>query len=238
MARLYTYLALLLLNTVLLFAAVNIAAALYLDWRGPQPTRYASHWLIDSYGFDVLAKAYPGWNEDELRLLLTESSNWLLGYEPFTQFRPVARTDRYITIDPAGFRVSPPQGETPPADGRKALLVHRGSTALGGGGPDDSTNPARQERILFERLLSEGIVPDAALFLDGVTDFYFPDDTPQLTGRLADFVDGANRARVPERDADAGFATRMKALLEALPAWRLWRDAAPTLIGDASAAPF
>lgn len=264
MRKLYTFAAILFLNTVLLFVAVNLVAGVMLAERADKPVEYPSAWLIGNYGFDVLKKAYPGWQDEDLRLMLTESSNWLLQYEPFTQFRPATRSDRYITIHPAGFRASPPQGPWPPAEEAINLFVFGGSTTMGAGVPDKSTIPAQlqariasscsttvniynfgrgfyystQERILFEQLLLAGTVPDMALFIDGLTDFYFPSDTPQLTGPLGKFVDDTNRTRLPQAVAPEGFTAILLRLIEALPAYRLWLDNEPVFLSPAAAAEF
>jgi hypothetical protein len=264
MKKAYTVAALVILNTILLLVAVNLVAAAILAGDGDRPARYADAWLIDAYGFDVLKRAYPGWDDDDLRVLLAETSNWLFEYEPFTQFRQRPRADTFITIDPAGFRAAPEQGSWPPDPATVALFVFGGSTTMGAGVPDRGTIPAQlqarldrdcapavrvynfgrgfyystQERILFERLLLSGAVPSVAIFIDGLNDFYYPTDIPQFTDRLAGFMREANRARSPAGAARRDFPRAVVDLLRALPAWRLWRDRAPALIAAADAADF
>jgi hypothetical protein len=50
-----------------------------------------------------------------------------------------------------------------------------------------------QERILFEGLLSSGHVPDLAVFIDGLNDFYYHDGNPLYTERLRRYVSGEIR---------------------------------------------
>lgn len=45
-----------------------------------------------------------------------------------------------------------------------------------------------QERQLFESLLERGIVPNVALFIDGLNDFVYYDGVPQLTPELFNFT--------------------------------------------------
>src|SRR5712692_8851921 len=44
------------------------------------------------------------------------------------------------------------------------------------------------ERVQFEQLLLAGSVPDVAVFVDGLNDFFQPDGVPALTARLAGFL--------------------------------------------------
>jgi len=93
--------------------------------------------------------------------------------------------------------------------------VFGGSTAFGYGLPDDQTvgsylqrlasrqlgradikvyNFGRghyystQERILFETLVSKGLVPNLAIFIDGFNDFVFTEDEPAYTQLLRDIM--------------------------------------------------
>lgn len=45
-----------------------------------------------------------------------------------------------------------------------------------------------QERVLFETLASKGYVPDLAVFIDGLNDFYHYDGRPLYTDRFESFV--------------------------------------------------
>ena len=264
MKKLYAIAAAIVLNTAALLVAFNVVAAFFVADRDDGPIEYSSAMLIERYGFDVLKKAYPGWTDENLRVLLTESSNWLLEYEPFTQFRPATRSDTYITIDPAGFRVSPPQGPWPPDKDAINLFVFGSSTTMGAGTPDVGTIPARlqarihsdcrtrvnvynfgrglyfstQERILFAQLLLSGVKPDMAVFVDGMTEFYYPDGTPELTARLSAFIEAANHAKVPRQKKQEGFASAFIRMLEALPAYRLLQESGMTWLTPARAAEF
>ncbi len=264
MKRAYIVVGLITLNTLLLFAAVNLVAAAILP-TGERASAHASKsWLIEKYGFDLLKKNYPGWDDKDLRVLLTETSNWLFEYEPYTQFRQRPRYDTYITIHPAGFRASPNRNPWPPNDSGKNVFVFGGSTTMGAGVPDKSTIPVQlqaymnrmctgvvhvynfgrgfyystQERILFEKLALAGFVPDLAIFIDGLNDFYYPTDAPEFTKRFNDFMEDQNRGLVPRSAAREDFGQAVSSLLAALPAYRLWLRAGWSLIPSGAAAEF
>jgi hypothetical protein len=73
-----------------------------------------------------------------------------------------------------------------------------------------------QERILFEQLILAGFVPDAAIFFDGLNDFYFADGVPQFTSEFTDFM---TRSERPEQAESMGPA--LGRLLRLLPLTRL-----------------
>jgi hypothetical protein len=104
-----------------------------------------------------------------------------------------------------GFRRIPDQGPWPLDPESFNLFLFGGSTAFGFNIKDDETIAAylqqtlnkkyknhkisvynfgqsgyysTQERILFERLLAHGNIPHAAIFLDGLNDFFNREDTP------------------------------------------------------------
>jgi len=47
-----------------------------------------------------------------------------------------------------------------------------------------------QEATLFQRLLVSGRVPDVAIFIDGINDFYYSSGNPEYTGTLTKFLLG------------------------------------------------
>lgn len=249
-SRLYRDIAVIFLNTVLLLIVFNLIVAPFVSRARKSHKKPAQHaWLIEKYGFDRLAVAYPGWKRKDLRQFLVETSNWEDEYEPFTQFRQKPRHDRWITIDDNGFRPVPDQAPWPPSPDRYNVFVFGGSTTMGSGVPDDSTIPAfmsrgfsqctrpigiynfgrgyyfsSQERALFEKLLIEGQKPALAVFIDGLNDFYYADGDPQWTPQLHAFMAARNAAAAQVRPAEAGLATTTLAFLQELPMGRLAGD--------------
>jgi len=172
---------------------------------------------LDEYGIDKLRKAYPGWSEEDIKSLVTENyRDSRFEYEPFTGFRQRPFRGKFINVDPAGFRFSKDQAPWPPRSDAVNVFVFGGSTTYGFGLPDDETiasylqqcAPANhsggfvsvynfgregyfssQELILFQQLLNEGHVPQVAVFIDGLNDFWATSG-PLYTDRLRDVFDG------------------------------------------------
>lgn len=143
-------------------------------------------------------------------------------YSPFVEYRMTPYRGRYFTITEDGFR---PNGDPAPdlqAAGPK-VFVFGGSTTLGIGVGNDETIPAyieqalkaagradvqvfnfgaasyysTQERIALEKLLTAGIKPDVAVFVDGVNDFYYctVPDVSAWNERLIELTNA--RSRLP-----------------------------------------
>jgi hypothetical protein len=222
MRKIYGTLALVAFNLAVLLVGANLAVGLWLpSTPPPQRPQYAHAWLIDVYGFDRLARAYPGWARGELRRFLHETSNWITEFQPFTQFRMLPRHDRYITVSEHGFREGPQQAPWPPQASATNVFFFGGSMTLGAGQPDDQAIPAlvqqlarsctapvavynfgrgfyfsTQERVLFDELLAAGTAPTLAVFIDGLNDFYYADGIPQWTPEIRQLmfqVDNAAR---------------------------------------------
>jgi len=150
-----------------------------------------------------ITRYYPGMTADEINELLREAYAHFQ-YEPFVEFRERPRASRYVNILEPGYRRSSEQSEWPPRRGRPVIFVFGGSTTQGTGVADDDTVVSRlsaivrlmpkyadaqiynfgrayyfstQEAILFMRLLSDGTVPDVAIFIDGLNEFYYQANT-------------------------------------------------------------
>jgi hypothetical protein len=152
-----------------------------------------------SYTDDNIRKLFDTETPARYREILSEG--WRQSdtiYSPFAEFRMTPYQSRYFNISESGVR----SNGTPPAEldapGPK-VFVFGGSTTLGIGVGDDETIPAyieqalkaagrddvkvfnlgvvsyysTQERIALERLLTAGLKPDVAVFIDGTNDFYY-----------------------------------------------------------------
>ena len=155
--------------------------------------------LIQSFDDDALRRLYDTAQPGHYREVLAES--WREAatvYSPFTEFRMAPYRGRHVTVSAEGVRGN---GGEPPAfdDPGPKVFVFGGSTAFGIGVGDEETIAAAvartlaaagrddvrvynlgvvsyystQERIALERLLTAGIKPDAAVFIDGASDFYY-----------------------------------------------------------------
>ncbi|MGH9383872.1 MAG: SGNH/GDSL hydrolase family protein [Vicinamibacterales bacterium] len=206
--RAWTPLAIVLLNTVALLLAVNavtwVALTTYDAYSAFEPPIRSAYPNVD------LTRVYPGYSNEDIDTLLSEQWSQTHIYEPFTEHRELPRNSRYINVAPEGYRLNGVGSPTwPPPTNAVTVFVFGGSTTFGVGVEDASTIPAHlarllhgvhvynfgrrfyyssQERSLLEELLAKGLVPDLAIFIDGLNEFYGP--TPAYTGRLSDFMNG------------------------------------------------
>lgn len=212
----YTGLATVLLSTFLILAVLNLVFAGLSAIRHAQRPDPGPIW---QYGWQPILTAYPGWNKKEIVELLNDVYfDHSIEYESFTQFRERPRQTKYVSVDPAGFRVIKNQGPWPPDPACTNIFVFGGSTTFGYGVANDETIPSwlqerasigefrkpvrvynfgrgyyfsTQETILLYRLLVSKVVPDMAVFIDGLNEFVYPDGEPEYTRRLASSMDGS-----------------------------------------------
>lgn len=153
------------------------------------------------YGEALLQRLYPSMDEDEILQLLEETWSRSYTFEDYTHFRESPYAGKYVNVDSNGFRRSKNQAPWPP-DREKyfVIFIFGGSTAFGYGVPDDQTIASHlqdfisagrskkvaalynfgrghyystQERILFEQLMAAHSLPDVALFIDGLNEFFY-----------------------------------------------------------------
>jgi len=204
----YQSAALIALNTVVLFLAINIALLAFFHVKDRLS---AESPVTKKYGMEVLRDAYPHRSESEIEALLSETWSRKFIYEPYTQFAESPRRGDYVNVHDAGFRLGVDQGPWPPQAGPINVFVFGGSTTFGYGVADDETIPSylqrelatlqerpvhvynfgrghyfsTQERILFTQLIAAGHAPDLAVFIDGLNDFYYAAKIePHYTRRL------------------------------------------------------
>jgi hypothetical protein len=205
-ARGYRDFAVYFLNTVLM--AVVVAGVYFLVTRSRQRKPVEAN-PITKYGIEELLPVYPGRSKDEIAGILKEAYERPLIYEPFTHFRELPATGRFVNVAAAGYRLIEDQGPWPMDPQNCNVFVFGGSTTFGYGVADAETIPSSlqkelraslkrvcvynfgrgfyyssQERILFSNLLAAGIVPDVAVFIDGLNEFYRPQDAPQFSGKF------------------------------------------------------
>jgi hypothetical protein len=159
------------------------------------------------YVEEALQRIYPDWSEEDRRALRDENRRDFQA-EAMVQFREKQQSGRFSTVDAHGFRHGLQQGPWPPESRFFNIFVLGGSTAFGYGVPDEDTIPSQlqrllgrvdlarpprvynfgrgtfystTERILFDKLITLGPKPDLVVFLDGLNEFYWPEDPPPLT---------------------------------------------------------
>ncbi|MCI0451930.1 MAG: SGNH/GDSL hydrolase family protein [Candidatus Latescibacteria bacterium] len=205
----YRNTALFILNLVVLLVIVN--AALYVMFRVNDARTHVSEAerIARIHNNPELRRVYPDLDAQSIHQLMQETWSRAYGYEPFTQFRERPFTGRFVNVSEAGYRLSKNQGPWPPDPENYNVFVFGGSTTFGYGLPDSQTVASylqdylaahasadvriynfgrgsyvsEQERVLFEELLLSGLVPDLALFIDGLNEFAFPAG-PAETERL------------------------------------------------------
>jgi len=215
-ARGYRNFAVHFLNTALLCAMA--AGVYFLVMHLRQGKRVEDP--MTKYGVTQLLQGYPGRSSNEIAVLINEAYDRPLIYEPFTHFRELPATGRFVNVTPAGFRVIEDQGPWPLDSQNFNVFVFGGSTTFGYGVADGETIPSAlqrelraslkrvcvynfgrgfyyssQERILFSNLLAAGIVPDVAVFIDGLNDFYRPLDAPQYSSQFMGMINQSLRER-------------------------------------------
>ncbi|MGO9468096.1 MAG: SGNH/GDSL hydrolase family protein [Isosphaeraceae bacterium] len=212
----YKACALFFFNIVVVFAMVNIAIfAAYTAKDAARGRPTPSNNVINLLGMSTLREIYRGYQEDDIRLLLQETWDRGLQYDPYTQYKERAYAGKWVNVDKTGFRLSKNNGPWPPDPKNLNVFLFGGSTTFGYGVADDQTIATHlqeflegkfqrhvkvynfgsgcffstQERTRFMNFLAEGIVPDVAVFIDGLNDFLMSSGEPLFTfdmGKLWD----------------------------------------------------
>lgn len=183
------------------------------------------------YTDELIAKIYETDNPGFYREVLAEGwgGGMEIDYQPFVEYASRPRAGKHFNIREPGFRV-PSGGATNLNGPNKRIFVFGGSTVFGMGVSDNETIPAylqeafreagrddvdvfnfstvgyysTQERILFERLINLGYVPDLTVFVDGLNDSISCDipDTTGVSRRLEKAMTGGSGRTLAETYAD------------------------------------
>jgi hypothetical protein len=154
-------------------------------------------------------RIYPGISSEDIDRIQRESFGIQYVFWPYVVFKPLPYSGKFVNIRAEGFRQGLTKQPWPPNPKDLNVFVFGGSTTFSYGLPDDKTlvsaiqtelgmkfkgqkvqcyNFGRgyyfstQERMLFESLLQQGIVPRVAIFIDGLNDFYYFNDWPEMAG--------------------------------------------------------
>jgi hypothetical protein len=208
----YQTIALLLLNSFLLFVLINVILLAFFSINHPVPDDP----ITAKYGSSAVRQVYPGVEPSEVVQLLKETWSRGYAYEAYTQFKEGPFVGQYVNVSEQGFRLSKEQGPWPPDSAYLNVFVFGGSTTFGYGVADDQTIPSwlqhylseklrrpvrvynfgrgwyysTQERILYQQLVTSGFVPHIAVFIDGMNDFYYYGDEPVFTKQLRAVIRG------------------------------------------------
>jgi hypothetical protein len=217
----YRNIVLLLFNTLAVLILFNILLLVFF-WISDKKTADP---VTAKYGGSSVQQVYGLSDPSEVKQLLKETWSRPYVYEAYTQFKERPFAGQYVNVTEQGFRLSKEQGPWPPQPAHLNVFVFGGSTTFGYGVADDQTTASSlqdslarilrrsvrvynfgrgyyystQERILYERLLTSGFVPDVAVFIDGLNDFYHYNDEPLFTERLQAFIGGDTTVNLLER---------------------------------------
>lgn len=208
----YKLIAITLFNTFLLFVFANLLASSVLAVKD---IFFYRNQIFLKYG-ELPSNLYPDLGKKQINELLRETWSRPYSYEPYTQFKERSYKGKYINVSEHGFRHVKDQGPWPPDPKSFNIFLFGGSTAFNYGVSDENTiasylqemlsnikpnngiyvyNFGRgnyfssQERVLFQKLLVDNFIPDLAIFIDGINDFYHYDGTPFYTSRLQRLLD-------------------------------------------------
>jgi len=219
---------LLLFKAVVAFAIVNIVlfvAYQVKDRNGPVARQSLGGDVIEDLGMSALREVYPGYKDEDIRLLLKETWDRGLEYDPFLQFKERAHTGKWVNVAQNGFRLSKNNGPWPPDPKNLNVFLFGGSTTFGYGLADDQTVASHlqdflgrqsgrdvkvynfgsgyffstQERTQFLNLLAEGVMPHVAIFIDGVNDLLMDSGEPWCTDDVRKLWDDPARSVAGER---------------------------------------
>ncbi len=194
----YQFVAVQVTTLVLMLLALNVLLAAFYQYKDEQLKE--TNPIAQKYGIETLAAVYPGYNQKQIDALLTETWTRKQEFESFTGFKEASYRGRYLNVHAAGFRIGSEQGAWPLDTSMVNVVVFGGSTTFGYGVADGETIPSylqaalqksiskvrcynfgrgyyysSQERALFEKLLLDGVKPDAVIFIDGLNEYFQPE---------------------------------------------------------------
>lgn len=183
---------------------------------------------------------------DELKPMWNEFYNGRIEFESYVHFRARAMEGKYYGVSEHGFRKVRNQGPWP-LDKEKFNIFFFGGSTLFGVGPYWASTASyfqehmnnleniekevnvynfgrsgyfsAQEIILFQRLLTDGHVPDMVIFIDGPNDFCWSDGQPSSWQTLSRHFNSVNDAAA-SRAAAHGVITewnKIRSFAENLP---------------------
>lgn len=252
--RIYVTAAVLVFNTMLAYVGLNLTLGLLFAVR--DYSRKGSNPVSLTYG-SRLDQVYPDLPEPQRTEMLSEVWNRPYTYADYIHFQERPFTGKYVTVSVAGYRQSAAQGPWPISSANLNVFCFGGSTLFGYGVADSQTvasylqqglqtkttrrvcvynfgvgwHYSTQERIRFEQLLAQKIVPDVALFLDGINDSTQACvDRPAFSPQMATAFDQVQAFGIqrPSRGTPSKSSVLIDAIFTRQPIGRLARRLAPT----------
>ncbi len=208
--RRITLITLILIVAVNLLIFLGYRVDVWIEAWTRDPEAAADNVIVERHDVPLDA-VYPDMDGGEIDAMLGEIWSRGMTHDADAFIREAPFSGRYVNVDEAGFRHSQDQSPWPPADDRPVVFVFGGSTTFGYGLPDDQTvvshlarlirgtdayadaqiyNFARgfyfstMEQRIFTGLVGRGIVPDLAIFIDGLNEFAFTGESYPGEGYL------------------------------------------------------
>lgn len=231
--------------TVVLFVLFNLVVSWFYDSNTRNVLE--GHPAFDPAKKSSLEKAYNLPIAD-IQKIITEA--WTEGawiYEPYVQFRERPREGEFVNISEEGFRLNERGALKTLRAGPGSIFFFGGSTAFGYGVRDKDTIAAhletilrekipgrkprvynfgrgyyslRQEFLLFQSLVQRGMIPEMAIFFNGVNEHF--SFCPTYSNNIADMF------QIAQEDTKARFRT----VLSELPFMRLLRPSYRSLLEE------
>jgi len=209
----YKSAAAILLSLIVFFTVLNLLAYSALIARDFLKVHGGDR--IPNNPWALRAKIYPDLSQEDIYQLFMETWEWRgFEYSPLAQFHEEPYEGKFVNVTENGYRKGKQDNPWPPSEDRFNLFVFGGSTTFGYGLPDWQTIPSYLQDLLakdgrkaavynfghstfysthelleFQRLLMEGFKPDAAVFIDGLNEFYSYDAGLLWTERIKDWED-------------------------------------------------
>ena len=214
--KLYRDAAVICFNFLILFILLNVFLYVVFSLRGPEPGTLGGK--PPPISAEILAKLYPVLSPADRSQLLRECWTRPYVYQDYLMFKERPFRGKYVNVSEAGYRHVKNQGPWPPVSTNLNVFVFGGSTAFGYGVEDDQTIASHfqqalsghsdkrvcvynfgtgwyystQERLLFEKLLSDGFIPHVAVFVDGMNDSTCMYDSLAFSPKLGKLFEEAN----------------------------------------------
>jgi len=202
LGRAYSTLALLAFNLLLAFTCLNVAVLPFLPPH-EEPLTFPDYrnGTLD-YGMERLRLAYPHYDDTQIIRLLLETWNRHYRCDPDTNFTEMAYRGHFVNVSPFHFRHVKNQAPLDKIENYYTIFIFGGSTTFGYGEADWQTIPSHlqeilrsnslsgnlpiavfnfgqghftnlHEQALLQKLVRQGLVPNLAIFVDGLNDFYY-----------------------------------------------------------------
>ena len=222
-SRTYNAIAIMFFNICIFILFINICLFVIFEIKDNFFYTPKINPVAEKYDNPSLQQVYPQLNGEAISSLLDETWSRPYVYETFTLFKESPFKGHYVNVDKEGFRITKNQGPWPLDLKNLNIFLFGGSTTFGYGLPDDQTIASylqefmvnklnqtvcvynfgrgsyysQQERVLFEKLLISGFIPDLTIFIDGFNDFYLNDNRPAFSDRFEHFFIERKQGKAP-----------------------------------------